>query len=173
MRLRLAHPRAQQSLTMHVTDDRGTRVRLIPHRKLGVLPGIPSPIPMDARHRMYAEGQEVQWSRDVLISIVVGLLFLFLWGTLCVIFSPRMINWFAAPPMVKGLLMGLLPSLPLPLLIYFMVRAGRHRIARIVVKHGFCATCGYALAGLAPADDGCTTCPECGSAWRVPMSMSP
>jgi len=157
---------------MHVTDDRGRRVKLLSHRKLGVLPGIPSPIPMDARHRMYAERQEVQWSRDVLISIVIGLLFLFLWATMCVIFAPRMIHWVTAPPLFKGLLMGVLPSLPLPLLIYFMIRAGRHRIARIIIKHGFCAACGYALTGLDPADDRCTICPECGSAWRLPTLMN-
>jgi len=30
-----------------------------------------------------------------------------------------------------------------------------------------CASCGYALAGLAPKTDRCVVCPECGSAWRV------
>ena len=31
-----------------------------------------------------------------------------------------------------------------------------------------CASCGYSLAGLPPAPDGCTVCPECGSAWKLP-----
>lgn len=33
-----------------------------------------------------------------------------------------------------------------------------------------CATCAYALRGIPPDPDGCTTCPECGSAWRFPTS---
>lgn len=31
-----------------------------------------------------------------------------------------------------------------------------------------CASCGYSLAGIPREDDGCTVCPECASAWRVP-----
>lgn len=31
-----------------------------------------------------------------------------------------------------------------------------------------CAACGYALSGIPREDDGCTICPECAAAWRVP-----
>ncbi|GJM19999.1 MAG: hypothetical protein DHS20C14_22120 [Phycisphaeraceae bacterium] len=30
-----------------------------------------------------------------------------------------------------------------------------------------CPACTYDLAGLEPAPDGCTVCPECGGAWRM------
>jgi len=35
-------------------------------------------------------------------------------------------------------------------------------------RHGFCAACLRDLTGLAPNPDGCTICPECGAAWRLP-----
>lgn len=35
--------------------------------------------------------------------------------------------------------------------------------------HGFCTCCGYPLGGLAPERGGCTVCPECGAAWRLPI----
>jgi hypothetical protein len=31
----------------------------------------------------------------------------------------------------------------------------------------FCPSCGYALAGLAPAGDGRVGCPECGTGWKL------
>ncbi|MEQ8844349.1 MAG: hypothetical protein RIB58_05790 [Phycisphaerales bacterium] len=33
---------------------------------------------------------------------------------------------------------------------------------------GRCQACDYDLTGLTPDPDGCTTCPECGAAWRLP-----
>ena len=30
-----------------------------------------------------------------------------------------------------------------------------------------CPNCDYQLAGLPPAPDGCTVCPECGAAWKL------
>jgi hypothetical protein len=33
---------------------------------------------------------------------------------------------------------------------------------------GRCLACGYDLDGLALAADGCTVCPECGAAWKLP-----
>lgn len=33
---------------------------------------------------------------------------------------------------------------------------------------GWCAACGYCLSGLVVETDGCTVCPECGAAWRLP-----
>lgn len=39
--------------------------------------------------------------------------------------------------------------------------------ARQIARRGRCPACGYDLAGLRASDDGCTTCPECGSAWNL------
>jgi hypothetical protein len=42
------------------------------------------------------------------------------------------------------------------------------RAVRACLRSGHCPRCAYRTQGL-PADlDGCTVCPECGAAWRVP-----
>lgn len=33
---------------------------------------------------------------------------------------------------------------------------------------GRCPACQYQLADFGPEEDGCTVCPECGGAWRLP-----
>ena len=39
---------------------------------------------------------------------------------------------------------------------------------RWMCKSRQCPSCSYGLADLAPEPDGCTVCPECGAAWRLP-----
>ena len=41
-------------------------------------------------------------------------------------------------------------------------------ICQDLLSRSLCPACGYNLSGLAPDPDNCTTCPECGAAWRVP-----
>lgn len=36
-----------------------------------------------------------------------------------------------------------------------------------IVANGRCGCCGYDLAKLPVAEDGCTVCPECGAAWQL------
>lgn len=38
--------------------------------------------------------------------------------------------------------------------------------------HGFCPSCAYNLTGVTPDPDDCTTCPECGAAWKLPLPPS-
>ncbi len=38
-----------------------------------------------------------------------------------------------------------------------------------LVAHGRCAGCGCRLDGLQTESDGCTICPECAAAWRLPL----
>ncbi len=45
-------------------------------------------------------------------------------------------------------------------------RVGR-TVARDRVARGSCGSCGYWIRGLRIEGDGCTVCPECGSAWRI------
>lgn len=38
---------------------------------------------------------------------------------------------------------------------------------------GRCINCGYDISGMSPDPDGCTVCPECGAAWRLPAPPPP
>ena len=58
--------------------------------------------------------------------------------------SLPMTRWYWCPVIVKGVLL---------------------------VRH--CATCGYSLASVPPEPDGCTICPECGAAWKLPTLPAP
>lgn len=42
-----------------------------------------------------------------------------------------------------------------------------HRV-KTRLRAGMCASCCYVMSGLPGAEDGCTVCPECGSAWKMP-----
>jgi len=46
----------------------------------------------------------------------------------------------------------------------------RRYIAIPRVKTGQCGACEHDLRSLPPESDGCTVCPECGAAWRLPSS---
>lgn len=155
---------------MHTTDDRGQRVRLIPQRQLGILPGLPSPLPMKARERIWGEMQEHQLTRQNILAtvfaIIVMCIIAFAWSRL----APTLLAPFNLSPIVQGIAMGIWPFLALPPFVWFLTRANRIRIARTIVKHGHCASCGYSLADIPPAEDRCTLCPECGSAWRIDLA---
>lgn len=58
--------------------------------------------------------------------------------------------------------------LPLTILLtrIFIVICMRWQCAWIVAN-GRCGSCGYDLAKLPIAEDGCTICPECGAAWKL------
>ena len=43
----------------------------------------------------------------------------------------------------------------------------------IRLHRGQCGACGYKLADLPPEADGCTTCPECAAAWKLPATARP
>lgn len=155
---------------MHITDDRGKRVRLIPQRQLSIVPGLPSPIPMETRHRICGEMQEHQITRQNIIYTVLAILAMCLTAILWTQLAPTLFAPLKLSPIVHGILMGIWPFLALPPFIWFLTRANRLRIARTIVQYSYCASCGYSLANLTPADDGCTLCPECGSAWRIPAA---
>jgi hypothetical protein len=44
----------------------------------------------------------------------------------------------------------------------------RSAIARELVAERRCASCAYDLSQTGSSEDGLTTCPECGAAWRIP-----
>lgn len=46
------------------------------------------------------------------------------------------------------------------------------KVGRVLLAHRRCVQCAYDLAGCKPDPDGCTVCPECGSAWRLPNATT-
>lgn len=66
-----------------------------------------------------------------------------------------------------AVLVGALAGVAGPLAMVLVARRLlASEIARFMVGAGACASCDYPLAGVPEAVDGCTVCPECGSAWR-------
>ena len=64
---------------------------------------------------------------------------------------------------------GLLYLCAIPWIIWYGIKRRRFGyVAAALLKHLRCPHCGYNLHGLsADSADAATTCPECGSAWRI------
>jgi hypothetical protein len=62
---------------------------------------------------------------------------------------------------------GVYGLLVLPIFAVFHNKQRRPMTARLILRDHICPSCLYDLQGLTPADDDCTVCPECGSAWRI------
>lgn len=52
-------------------------------------------------------------------------------------------------------------------------RRNARRVAGLHIDEGRCASCTYPLQCVPPASDGCTVCPECGAAWKIPGHTAP
>ncbi len=59
---------------------------------------------------------------------------------------------------------------PLILAVIVLNHLARLSVAREVrLVSAICPACAYSLTSSTPHDDGCTVCPECGGAWRLPL----
>jgi len=65
-------------------------------------------------------------------------------------------------------LMAIGVSLLIPAIVVVTVgtRVVLPRYRDWIAACGRCPACGYEIMNLPPDSDGCTVCPECGSAWR-------
>lgn len=52
-------------------------------------------------------------------------------------------------------------------------RVIKPRLATFRLLRGLCAGCRYSIAAISPDPDGCTVCPECGAAWKLPGPLPP
>jgi hypothetical protein len=151
---------------MHCTDDRGMRVPLLPPRQLSAAPLSSSPLPIEIRRKLQHELKTVRSSPKVAaagILSTIALIPYIIALRLFVLAYLEHIPWASSHWYVAAFA-------PAPLLWWWITRSGRQLTARAITRLGHCASCGYSLANLAPADDGCTLCPECGSAWRIPAA---
>jgi len=65
---------------------------------------------------------------------------------------------------VSGQIGGMVLGFGIFLTGYFLFL--RRVMADMIAANGYCGSCSYALTEITPGSDGCTVCPECGSAWR-------
>jgi hypothetical protein len=73
--------------------------------------------------------------------------------------------WFGAGILASYVLLLVAMMLALPRVHDFFSYG---RVLRRIAALRVCASCGYDLRGLPAAPDGCTVCPECAGAWRLP-----
>lgn len=83
------------------------------------------------------------------------------------------LNAAREPGGVGASLYAVLPVMAVSIFLAFLLRSGDVLVRRIAIERetlarGLCPSCWELLEGLARGEDGCTTCPECGSSWRLP-----
>ena len=69
--------------------------------------------------------------------------------------------WFLFPGITAGIVMGIFNTI-------YGWRSAEHAIGAMT-RAGLCPACAYRIDDCQPEADGCTVCPECGAAWRMPL----
>lgn len=146
-------------------DHRGDSVRLRPH--VEVRATVDAAGDGKAFHACIA-GLTSLWARLCLAVSAGGLI---LGGlsiglhTLC-----NVVGWYAGEQVFTLLIIAgflfFLPSLIVFGSLYEWLR--QRKRAEALVRFARCGACGYPLGGHEAESDGCTVCPECSAAWRVP-----
>jgi len=149
---------------MHSRDDRGNLVKVIPAYHLAGAGKLWCPLPRDIRLLVSSrlqEGGAKEYYLPLLVWMALMLSSMFLWIPSFVRFvsSLSTLSWLVAA------LQGVLVPVTMTPFLYWSARRMRARVARLIIAEDHCATCGYSLRGVQPEPDGCTVCPECGSAW--------
>lgn len=80
-------------------------------------------------------------------------------------FALRYVRWTGMAYLV---VFTFLPVVPLA----YVLTAVRRR-PEAMLRYHVCACCGYDLRGAVPEDDGCSVCPECGSAYNLSGRAAP
>jgi hypothetical protein len=153
-----------------VKDARRRRVTMLDPYTLHALHRYDS-IPAETLHQIAEEigsGLQSRWYRRLWFSMAACVVLLAILATGCVI------------AMIRGGLFALLDRGLPPFLVtlfatlWLWLFARRQRFLRtrdVMLKYLRCPHCGYDIRGL-PTDpaDGATVCPECGCAWRLPVT---
>lgn len=142
-------------------DDRGTRRRVLDVDQLDRFARGHSDRALGRWVRLgwgvFAETLTVQYLLPIVfIATVVA-------ADLTLVTSRNRPGWTHYPVLAVGILVALLPA------IWWR----GPRLGRAARRLGLCWSCGYDLRGMTPDPDGCTVCPECGAAWRLPDPPGP
>lgn len=157
-----------------VTDARGRIVPLV-RLNLALLPWGLGPLPRTVQARVRTRMMNWSWKRENLFradEVAYGTMIALLPSLVC--FGPLFLamgfgwprGYWQLLASGAGLLIGLLA---LPEILWRTMPAARSRlVADEVLAAACCASCGYGLERVVSQDDGCTVCPECGAAWKLP-----
>jgi hypothetical protein len=154
-----------------IVDDEGRRVPLVPHEVRLRLSGGRAQRLQAAAH---LASQPVT-RREVFRGIGYGLLALPI--MLAAGLAPAFLAFQVKPPW-WGMALAVIPLglLPAAVTVGLARRVAGHRIARVYLGAGYCASCGYDLestevesTGL--GGNGRRRCPECGACWSGPEAM--
>lgn len=162
------------SLRPHVTDDRGRRVPLV-RTMLALVPWWSGPLPRKVQTAVRSDIMKWSWRKQNMfgrgewwygaaIAVMPSL----------ASFGPLFISMALGWPPGWWVFAVIIPStilmfLLLPDMLWRLMPPSRCRlVADAVLKHGCCASCGYGLDAASEQDDGCSVCPECGAAWKLP-----
>lgn len=149
---------------INLPDDRGTHVLRAAAGELyeaGVSPdsiGLPSTRAIKPKTRRFEQTQ-YHWTEAASTAILLPMLFLL-------------------PVLAEHLGISRWASLAPAILVAFVVhrvlnRAWNKRYTKQyeakLKDNSMCPSCVHDLSGLTPDVDGCTVCPECGAAWKLPQ----
>ena len=142
-----------------VTDDRG---RSVPFRMVTGL-RVSREIPEDARRKIEDQvkadfGADRRWKIELAIGLTV--------------FMGILVALLMIPGLGYQRAMFALPPLVVVVFLWSGRRYVRNRYHRVILAMEYCPSCGYRLVGTPPEGDGCTVCPECGAAWRLPRAST-
>ncbi|MGQ0628045.1 MAG: hypothetical protein ACT4PL_08100 [Phycisphaerales bacterium] len=87
--------------------------------------------------------------------------------------GPAMMSSSGMPGWLMAIIVVPLGLVPAPVTAFVARRTVGRQLAERFLNARFCPSCGYDLATIHPQQDGCTCCPECGGAWRIPSTAPP
>lgn len=146
-------------------DDRGTPVQRASEAELresGFNPdslGLPSTRTTKPKTKAFEQTQ-YHWTEAVATFVLLFIVF----GSMVITSSLGMSQWTLLAPVLLGSI----------LVHRIMDRkwnksyAGQYE--SVLKENALCPSCVHSLKGLLPSGDGCTVCPECGAAWRLPAT---
>lgn len=150
-----------------VRDDRGHAVGLIEPSRTSLDPESRRTLPPLIRSEMLQRRMRrlVPWAFALMAG--TGLLRVFVFGAT----SPMGLFYVNPIPIALGFVV--------PMFFYALINSNfsgypkhRAKIQQAATGVGKCATCLYHLEAIPAEADGCTVCPECGSAWKLPAPVN-
>lgn len=163
-------------LPVHISDDRGRRVRLVAHRAIYILPFKPVLLPgrkdpdraaQQRAQEIIARAQRLSWSEGIRwqAGLVIGVCALAPVGLAILLpYLPLPQSGRSAVYVPIGAVFGLAVGI---LMRSAIDRAAAPRVHAALLGERICASCAYDLSSSPRDADGLTPCPECGAAWRV------